>query len=279
MFNKHKDALSHTSLKEKNKGVPFKQTSVLIACPTFGLDPNPNQFLTTFLGVMNEFILRGWKVHTYFPYRRPIVIAENDIANVAITNGIDYIFRMDDDISGFQQGMVNKLVDANKEYISGVIYTAGFPYSLCAFNKKDKSKSLVEIYDKKELELEEIAGRGVHPCDMTATPFTLIKTTVYEKILTPYYEIIKEVPPDSVFCQKMIDAGIQAYVHMDVQLTHRWVTAYNRHYLYNADARAMLANNMIDKNSPIYQILAKHFGEDGRLDILQLKGCKIVDEE
>ena len=226
---------------------------------------------------MNEFIIRGWRVSTFFPYRRPIIVAENEITNLAITHGFDFIFRMDDDINGFQAGMVNKLIDADKEIISGVMFTAGFPYSLCAFNKKDKSKSLIDIFDKKELELTEVEGRGVQPCDMTATPFTLIKTTIFEKILTPYYEAKGDTAVDSLFFQKLLDAGVQPYVHMDVQLNHRHVTSFNRHYLYNAEARAMLHSGMINKESNIYSILVEQFGADGRLDIMQLKGCKIVE--
>jgi hypothetical protein len=227
---------------------------------------------------MNEFIIRGWRVSTFFPYRRPIIVAENEIANLAITNGFDYIFRMDDDISGYAPGMVNKLIDANKEIISGVIYTAGFPYSLCAFNKKDKSRSLVDIYQNKELTLTEVEGTGVQPCDMTATPFTLIKTTIFEKILMPYYEVVGDVAADSIFFQKLLDAGVQPYVNMNVQLTHRYVTHWNRHYLYNAEARAMLASGKIDKNSAIYPLLAKEFGEDGMKDYFMIKGCHMMSE-
>jgi hypothetical protein len=257
--------------------IPKKQISVLMACPTFGLDPNPNQFLNTFLGAMNEFIIRGWRVSTFFPYRRPIIVAENEITNLAITHGFDYIFRMDDDINGFQAGMVNKLIDADKEIISGVMFTAGFPYSLCAFNKKDKSKSLIDIFDKKELELTEVEGRGVQPCDMTATPFTLIKTTIFEKILTPYYEAKGDTAVDSLFFQKLLDAGIQPYVHMDVQLNHRHVTSWNRHFLYNAEARALLHNNLIDKSTEVYKVLAETFGEDGSKEPLKLLGCKLYE--
>ena len=256
-----------------NKNTP----SVLIACPMFSVWPNPNEWLNSFLIAMNEFIVRGWRVSTFFPYRRPIVQAENEIANLAITHGFDYILRMDEDVFGVQAGFVNKLIDADKEIISGVMFTAGFPYPLCAFNKKDKSKSLVDIYDKKELELSEVEGRGVQPCDMTGTPFTLIKTTIFEKILTPYYETVGSVAVDSIFFQKLLDAGVQPYVHMDVQLIHRHVSAWNRHYLYNAEARAMLASKNINKESNVYPILVEQFGADGKLDPLMLKGCHIIE--
>ena len=282
MFGHHKDALSNTSLKARNLGIKNaikKAPKVLMACPTFGLEPNPNYFFNTFMNAMNEFILRGWQVSTFLPYRRPIVIAENEIINLAITNGFDWIFRLDDDIHGFQPNFVNKLIDADKEIISGVMYIAGFPYSLCAFNRKDKSKSLIDIYENRDLELDEVDGVGVQPCDMTATPFTLIKTTIYEKILTPYFETKGDVPPDSVFFQKLLDAGVQPYVHMDVQLNHRWVTPWNRHYLYNAEARTMMANHRIDKESTLYKALVEEFGEDGRKDFYMLKGCHLVGEK
>ena len=253
-----------------------KPKSVLMACPTFGLDPNPSQWMATFMGALNEFSMRGWKVNTYFPYRRPIIEAEKEIANMAITSGSDYIFRMDDDVWGFQQGFVNKLIDADKDFITGVMFVAGFPYSRCAFQRTDKTKTLTEIYKSKLMMLTEVEGTGVVECDMTATPFTLISTRIFERILTPYYETMSGIAADSIFCQKLLDSGVKMYAHMDVQLNHRHVTPWNRHYLYNAEARVMLKSNMINKTSPIYPILSKEFGEDGEKDILMIKGVKVA---
>jgi hypothetical protein len=254
-----------------------KPKSVLMACPTFGLEKDPNQWLVSFLGALNEFSMRRFRVNTYFPYRRPIIEAENQIAQMAITTGADYIFRMDDDIWGFRPGYINNLIDADKEFISGVMFVAGFPFSRCAFVRKDKGHDLPYIYKNKLLELDEVEGKGVVPCDLTATPFTLIKTTIFEKILTPYYATMDGVAPDSLFCQKLLDAGIQPYVHMDVQLNHRHVTHWNRHYLYNAEARALLKSGMLRKGSAAYEILEKEFGPTGELDMLMIKGVKISD--
>ena len=253
----------------------FAGKSVIMCCPTFGLDRDPNQWLVSFLGCLNEFSLRGFKVNTYFPYRRPIVEAENSIVEMAIKTGADYIFRMDDDVWGFQKDFVNKLIDADKEFISGVMFVAGFPYSRCAFKRKDPSHTLPYIYEHKLLELDEIEGHGVVPCDLTATPFTLIKTTIFEKILTPYYETKDGIAPDSIFCQKLLDAGIQPYAHMDVQLNHRHVTHWNRHFLYNAEARALLKSGIIRKGQPAFDLLAPEFGPTGELDLMTLKGVKV----
>jgi hypothetical protein len=221
-------------------------------------------------------VQRGFRVNTFPVYRKPITEAENEIVNCAITTGADYILRMDDDIWGYQQGFINKLLDADKEYISGTMFAAGFPYSRCAFKRKDPSHSLIDIYKGKLLELDEVEGTGVQPCDLTATPFTLIKTSIYEKILTPYYENVTGVGQDSVFCQKLLDAGIQPYCHLDVQLNHRHVTFWNRHYLFNADARMLLQAKAIDRTSPLFNLLAPDFGEDGQKDILQLKMIKMA---
>ena len=250
--------------------------TVLMACPTFGLCSDPNQWLASFMGALNEFSMRGFKVNTFFPYRRPITDAENDIVQMAITTGADYIFRMDDDVWGFQKNFVNRLLDADKEFISGTMFVAGFPYSRCAFKRKDPSKTLVEIFQKKLMELDEVEGTGVVPCDLTATPFTLIKMSVFEKILTPYYEARPGTAQDSVFCQKLLDAGIQPYCHLGVELNHRHVTPWNRHYLYNAEARAMLKSGVIKPGNPIFDVLAKEFGPTGELDILQLQGVKVL---
>lgn len=251
-----------------------KETKILIACPTFGLDPHPGKWLASLMVAIQDLRQRDIKYGFIFPYRKRIHAAENQIVKTALTNGFTHILRLDDDIWGVQPGDVLKLLDADKDFISAVMFIRGFPYSRCAFKKRDPNMSLLECEKRGRGALEEIEGDGVQPVDLTAFPFTLIKTTVYDKMKYPYFDEKDPASPDASFCQKCLDLGIQPYVHMDVQINHQEVTPWNRLGLFNAEARRLLMTKQLDPTSHLYGPLVELFGEDGCKDLYTLKGTK-----
>lgn len=245
---------------------------ILIGCPTFGLDPNPKRWLWSLATAINDLHRRGIPCSFCFPYRKKIHEADNQIVRIGLTEKFTHILRMDDDIWGIEKGDVYKLLDADKEFISGVMYTAGFPYARCACTKIDKTKTLQFIEKNVGDYLKEVSGDGVQPCDLTATPFTLWKTSLFDKLTPPYFDHKDECSPDAVFCQKCLDNGIQPFVHMDIQLNHREVTPWNRLHLFNSDARKMLMLGQLDPTSKLYEELVEMFGKDGKKDLMMLKG-------
>lgn len=248
---------------------------ILIGCPTFGLTPDPRRWLASLLTTLQTLRRNNIDFGFCFPYRKPIYPADNQIVSLGIMNGYTHILRMDDDIWGVQKTDILKLLDADKEFISGVMYTCGFPYARCAFNKVNKNETLQDIAKTSAGHLKEVIGDGVQPCDLTAFPYTLWKTSMFNKIKYPYFDQKDEGPADSVFCQKCLDLGIQPYVHLDVQLNHREVTPWNRTFLYNSESRRLLHTKQIDPTSELYALLSEQFGEDGMKDLLEIKGVGI----
>lgn len=245
---------------------------ILIGCPTFGIDPDPRRWMTSMLTASNEIVRMGGEVNYCFPYRKGVCDADNQIVKTAIAIEADYILRLDDDIWGVQRGDITKLLEADKEFISAVTFTNDFPYALMAGNKKDKSMSLKYIRSNDGNFLDEITGHGIQTCDLTATPFTLWKVSMFDKFLYPFFVKEPECPPDSTFCDKCAGLGIQPYVHMDIQLNHREVTPWNRLHLFNSRARELLMKRKLDPTTAIYKKMADMFGEDGLKDLLSLKG-------
>ena len=247
---------------------------VLIAVPTVGLEPDPNRWLTAFIQTLDEFKAENCLVSVFFPYKVAINQVDELIFMTAIVNQFDYLFRMDDDIWNVPKGSVKKLLDADKDFISGIMPINDFPYSLCAFIKKDKSRSLIDTFKDKTFDFNEVmySKESVIPVDLTAMPYTLLKVSAMLKLEPPFFGGEPGVPNDSIFCQKCLDAGIQPFVHMGVQVCHRNVTPFNRWYLFNADARQKLASGQIPKDHRLYEKLVAVFGEDGSKDIGKLLG-------
>jgi hypothetical protein len=225
---------------------------ILFVCPI--LDIRYEWFIS-FTEVWEQ--LKQHKVEKYMPYRRPLHIVDNNMAKKAIEGNFDYVLRMDDDVWDIPPNALEKLIEAKKDFISAVMYANGFPYQRCAFIKENKEESLIDIARNGKGGLLEVGGEGVVPVDMSAFPFTLIKTSVFRDIKPPWFEHAEGVPPDSYFCQKMLDAGIQPFVHMDVQVNHRGVTYWNRRHRFLADFEIGIACKEIDTTHKHYYTYEK----------------------
>ena len=215
---------------------------ILFTCPILDIR---YEWLLGFMQILEQ--LKGYEMTYYIPYRKPLIIAQNDMGKKAIEGNFDYVLHMDDDIWNVPANAVSELIKADKEFISCVMYANDFPYQRCAGIRKNKNDSLLDIARSNNGGFDEATGIGIVPVDFSALPFTLIKTQVFKKITPPYFEYLDKVPTDSYFCQKMLDNGIQPYVHMDLQVNHRGVTHWNRIYKFIADMEFGLSTGQVDE--------------------------------
>ena len=218
--------------------------------------------------------LREHKVEYFMPYRQSMQIANDAIAQRTIDGGFDYLLRMDDDIWDVPSNAVEKLLKADKDFISCVMYANGFPYHRCAFLKANKEESLIDIGQRQTGGLREVGGTGVVAVDQSSFPFTLIKVDVFRKIKPPWFIHSLRVPLDNYFCQKMLDSGIQPYVDMDLQVTHRGVTYWNRWHKFLAECEFLISTGQMDDKNRYWNMyliavdkFGKRYGKKDRLII------------
>ena len=245
---------------------------ILIGCPTFGLDPHPGKWLSSLLIVTQDLKRAGIEYGFCFPYRKTIHKAENQIIKTALTNKFTHILRMDDDVWGINPGDVIKLIEADKDFISAVMFVRGFPYSRCAFVKANPEWTLEECERRGRDTLREAEGDGVVPVDLTAFPFTLFKIEIFTKLKWPFFDEKLAYSPDAQFCDKCKEIGVQPYAHMDIQINHQEVTPWNRLHLFNSEARRLLMSKAMDPTDPRYKYFVELFGKDGLKDLYILKG-------
>ena len=248
---------------------------ILIACPTLGLDPDPNKWLTSLLMIVNDIRRNKMSHACYFPYKETWWPANNGIWDIAFQNEFDYILRLDDDIWGVPPNAFSHLVEADKDVIGAAYPIRQFPYSICAYRRSDDTLSLVDIWkSQNRMGLEDIKGTGIQPVDLVGFGMTLIKVAPFRLLDRPMYQGEANCPDDTYFAQKCLDNGIQQYVHMDVKLCHREVTPHNRVFLFNADARAMIAQGAIVAGTKFNDTLIEEFGENGLKDLNMIKGLE-----
>lgn len=222
---------------------------ILFSCPIIDIQ---YQWFMGFLQVQEQ--LKKYETEFFFPYRQPINTANEAMAERALEGSFDYLLRMDDDIWDVPDDALEKLLIADKEFISCVSYASGFPYQRCAFRKANPLASLIEIGQAQAGGLKETGGQGVKEVDMSAFPFTLIKTSVFKKIKPPWFNHTLTVPLDNFFCQALLDNGIQPYVHMDLQVTHRGIAYWNRWHRFISDAEFMISTGQFGPLHPQWNL-------------------------
>lgn len=202
-----------------------------------------HEFAQSFLSFWTSLMLhssgRKFTVGYRFAYRRPVHMAENELAEFAVNSGCTHILLMDDDIYDVTADDLFKLLDANKDVVGGIMFTSQFPYAMCAFRRYDLKTRVIEqpILDTpaRLYEVPPDQQVGVQPCDLIPFGFTLIKTDVFKRIEKPWFECNNQAPTDSFFMDAVMDAGIKPHAHFDVWLNHNGVTRITKPFLFQIE--------------------------------------------
>lgn len=226
------------------------------------------EFFESFLRFWTELCVKRdprYEISYIFAYRKPVHMAEEWLVKQAQANKCTHILLMDDDIYDVTKADLDKLIDADKDFISGVMHASKFPHAQCTFRRYDTSKKVIDMpADTSMYRLYEIpalcpecshpqthwdvkfcpaCGKKiditVQPVDLVPFPFTLIRLSVFDKVKTPWFHCTNGYPTDSWFCDRLLEAGIQPYAHMTVRLNHAGITdATKPHFMQMGMLRA-----------------------------------------
>lgn len=207
---------------------------ILIGVPLLGWS---HDFATSFLTFWTQLMTykqKGRRFHVgyRFVYRKPVQMAEEELAQFAVDSGCTHLLLMDDDIYDVTADMLFALLDADKDVIGGIMHTGGFPYAMCAFRRYDrKTKVKEQPILKGPARLYEVPHdqrQGIQKVDLIPFAFTLIKTKIFKEIKKPWFECDNQAPTDSWFADRMLDQGYEYYAHFGVWLNHRGITRGNQ---------------------------------------------------
>jgi len=262
-------------------GTTVNQKSVLIFVPTTGLLPDPNQWMKSFLSVINNVIREKLNYAVFTPYRLMWWESNNQAWDIAFNYKFDYILRMDDDVWGIPDGAFSKLLSHDKDVVGACYPLRTFPYSYAAFRRTDTTKSIVQTWNEGSLDLGEVVEDGLQKVDLVGFGMTLIKTERFRRLPRPIFQYLDDkgdvhkCPDDSYFAQLCLDNNIEQYVDFDVKLCHREITPINKVYLFNCDARALIQSGVIKGGNTFHDNLIELFGNDGQKDAMTIKGGEL----
>jgi hypothetical protein len=274
--------LNNSNIPDLIPGVP----RILIGLPVLSYS---HEFVESFLKFWTQLCTQTigkMQVGFYFVYRKPVHMAEIVLAEMAIWNKCTHLLLMDDDIYDVTLADLQKLLDADKEVIGGVMYASGFPYAQCVFRRFETEKKVIDMpSDNSMYRLYEVPCICVNPkcnmglshwdakfcpacgtpqdnmiqkADLIPFPFTLIKTSVFSKIKKPWFHCEIEYPTDSWFADRCIEAGIQEYAHMGVRLNHRGINDQSRSFFFQRDLAKKQANKDLGLITVSEEEMARH---------------------
>lgn len=198
-----------------------------------------NSFWTDLIRTAN------FEVGCSFKYRKPVIIAQEDLAKEAVDSGCTHLLIIDDDVLDYKLTDLIKLLEANLDMVGGVMLTRRFPFHTTAMRRLDNSKPIIEhaknVTGFDMYEVPKADQTGIRPVDLLSFGFTLFRTELFKKMKRPYFipdpSMIDESKcnyqyqtyTDSIFCDKVYAVGSQPYAHFDVWLNHNGVTKDNVH--------------------------------------------------
>jgi hypothetical protein len=196
-----------------------------------------HEFATSFLSFWTDLMTchyKGVRFHVAyeFAYRRPVHMAEEELAQKAIDSGCTHLLLMDDDIYDVTSKDFVTLLQADKDVVGGIMHASGFPYAMCAFRRYDTNTAVADQPILKgparlyEIPLDDRVG--LQKVDLIPFAFTLIKTDVFKKLKKPWFTCNTQAPTDSWFADSLLNAKLEYYAHFDVWLNHRGVHKDNQ---------------------------------------------------
>lgn len=218
------------------------------------------EFLESFLRFWTELTINRsdkYEISYHFAYRKPVHMAEEYLVQTAIYNKCTHILFMDDDIYDVSKADLDKLVDANKDVIGGVMHASRFPHAMCVFRRFERERKVIDMpVDNSLYRLYEIPcncptcntaqafwdapfcpacggklNNLIQQADLIPFAFTLMNLDVFKKIKWPWFHCTTKYPTDSWFADRLIEAGMTEYAHMGVRLNHAGVTDVTKpHY-------------------------------------------------
>jgi 2-polyprenyl-3-methyl-5-hydroxy-6-metoxy-1,4-benzoquinol methylase len=189
--------------------------------------------------------------------------ARNSLVDLAIVNGCDYLWMLDDD-GIIPLGAFEKLMSHKKDVIGALYFQRGGAYHPVLMKRYTKKDGLVGVDFLQHFD-PILVNRGLHEIDgVIGGGCMLFKMDVFDKIPQPYFWIDGIVGTDVHVCQQLRDAGVKLWVDTSVELGHV------------ADAR-IIGSNTIPQYARSLGELNEELWEDLR-DYLQLDNLQLESQ-
>jgi hypothetical protein len=156
---------------------------------------------------------------------KPLVDAQNELAEMTLAGNYDYLLFMEDDHWGFTWPMLKTCLDSGK-HVSGIPYRSRhFPFDVVPMihvhSRPDGTKEFKGMNDPEKY-------TGYHECDLLGFGFTLVKSEVFRIIDRPFFRENITVYPgcgpratDILFADSLMAKGMKPVGCFQHRINHR----------------------------------------------------------
>jgi len=157
-------------------------------------------------------------------WRMPLQMAQEVLTRHAVENEFTHILFIEDDTTAVPDGALRKLINHDKDVIAAYAYARHFPHFPTIFMKREKHKNVAWTDYLGPGSVLLNPQTGLRKVDMVPFQFTLIKTSVFERITEPWFDFFRKLngfgATDQYFSQKCINAGIELWCDSDIIVQH-----------------------------------------------------------
>lgn len=144
--------------------------------------------------------------------------ARNQIADMALKLGIDYVLMIDDDHT-FPPDMLYRLLSYEKDVVAALGFRRAEPFGPCVFSwETDPGNGNLMVMDRPDL-----IRKGLQKVDAVGFGAVLIKMSVFQKLQPEkpgQWFKFDEVGEDLHFCHLCAQAGVEIWCDTDLVIPH-----------------------------------------------------------
>jgi len=154
--------------------------------------------------------------------RQLLHMAQEGIAMTAIANRCSHLLFIEDDTTNIPDGALRRLLDHDVDVVGAFAYARHFPHYSMIFNKMYPNQDKLWLGEEMPGVSIIDPGGGLKEVGMVPYQFTLIKTSVFEKIEAPwfFYDNRCDRLTDFWFADRCFEAGVKIHCDTDLIVQH-----------------------------------------------------------
>jgi len=216
-----------------------KIVRVLLGIPTKG-NTDPEAYdnrleLATHLGNLQTLSHLGVKEYCGVKYDIPddveyqfflstignvfVAYARQQMANLAINQGFDYLWMIDDDMI-VPPDLFEKLVRHDKDVIAPLAFMRFYPHKPVIYNVVEGYDTVTKQHYYQNYVVDRYPKNKLVECDAVGFGSVLIKVNILEKLEKPWFMVMTGAGEDIHFCHRAKRAGFKIFMDTSVKLAH-----------------------------------------------------------
>lgn len=170
-------------------------------------------------------IPKGYQLNFSYVANSLVYTAREAMADYVVDSGATHLLFIDSDMTPPPETIV-KLLEADKDIISAMIFKRAYPYQPCFYTKcrvvwgKEGGKEVCKPIMEGPMEPETWPNDGVFEMEGVGTACTMIKREVFEGMERPWFFPLPNMGEDLAFCVKARKAGFKVWTHFGVDCGH-----------------------------------------------------------